>query len=359
MATVTFSDALTKFSTLQWRAHPCVRMHVVSTYGRSLVSFDLSDGPETHPEYLAQSDVYFKRGYVSEQIESLPAEQRRKILPMDLHYACQSSEEGYIDLARKLVAHSTITGKLSSAPLRTLSQIAKQTWQHRYALAGSPRETQSILASTYESTPERLVKHQIFFRTRVYSPQEARGAADDGSLEKINNMRADLVRALRRAFGNQFVGGLRASEHAKQNYPDCLDDSAAGYVGHIEATKTHLINVTTSGLHGSTGWKLPEFVAASSCIVSEHLHQVSANPLVEGENYLGFDSPEGCVQACSRILKDLDLAQSMRVANRRYHQKYLRPDQFMLNRLLAVQALRDLEGSDHSQDHNVAMGATA
>ena len=337
LAIIHYSGALAAFKTREWRSHPCVRMHVSNDRFSAMVTFDLSDGPEFHPEYLEQSSVYFKRGFVDACVAALPAAQKQKVLPMDFHYACQSEKESYRDVANKLFAQACNTREFSLKRLRAIARIAKGTWQHRNALKGTPLETQPILASSYESSPERLVENKVFFRTRVYQPEDAAGAASDGSLANVNNMRANTVRALREAFGERFVGGLRASDYAKQTYPDCLDNSQADYVGHIEATKSVLVNVTTSGLHGSTGWKLPEFIAASSCVVSETIHQRSANPLKKGENYLEFRSPEGCVKACQSLLNDLDLAQSMRIANRRYHQKYLRSDQFMLNRLQEIE----------------------
>ena len=318
---------LTPFRGSEWRAKPCMRMRVNEADGcEVLVCFDLSDGNVVHDEYLAEADVYFKRGYDPEYLATLTPAARVKVQPMALQYACLSPTETYLDVAAKHLANQRLHGRLYSKPLNAMARIAKRTLAHRHPRSGNPLPWQPIAINHYVSRPDTPVADKIFFRTRVYSPDDARGAAQDGSLHRINDLRADTVRTLRAAFGDRFVGGLRPSPYAVAHYPDCLVRDDPGYVGHIDATKAYLINVTTAGLHGSTGWKLPEFLAAASCVVAETPRYSSAVPLAPGLNYLEFAAPEGCAAACERLLSDPGLASAMRMANSAYFNEHLRPD---------------------------------
>ena len=89
-----------------------------------------------------------------------------------------------------------------------------------------------------------------------------------------------------------------------------------GLRGHVELSKRCFINVNTAGLHDSTSWKIPEYMAGSRCIVSEPLTYETAVPLIEGKHYLPFRTPEVCVRACEQNLSgDAESANTMRKDN--------------------------------------------
>ena len=53
---------------------------------------------------------------------------------------------------------------------------------------------------------------------------------------------------------------------------------------------------------------MAEYMAASRCIVSERPLYESATPLVAGQHYLPFSTPEECVAACQRLIDEPDTA---------------------------------------------------
>lgn len=85
----------------------------------------------------------------------------------------------------------------------------------------------------------------------------------------------------------------------------------------------------------------------SRCIVSEPLAYELPTLLTEGLNYLTFDTPEACVEACKGILDDPELAATMRRANYDYYQQHIAPGALigrMLETALAHhRKTRDLE----------------
>jgi hypothetical protein len=177
--------------------------------------------------------------------------------------------------------------------------------------------------------PQEPAQAKIFYRTRVYGPKDAPENFRLGRMNEVNDFRANTVRALKARFGDRFIGGLRDSAYAKATYPDCMFPGDPGLRGHVELSKACLININTAGLHDSSSWKMPEYMAGSRCIVSEPTVYETPEPLVEGRHYLPFSSPEECVAACERLLGDAELVRTMRTENFAYYSAHIRPDRLM------------------------------
>ena len=237
---------------------------------------------------LELADVYFKRGYDAASVGRLPPHLSRKVHPFGLQFACSSPNETLWDVfAGHYLQYRRSTSLLIDAG-RAAQRFGRAAGRHLLSRL-SPRFHNPMRLAAFENDPGSAVSSGVFFRTRVYSPADAPGAHRQGDLQQLNEMRANVVRALRRAFGNRFAGGIRDSDFARSKFPDCVMDRRYGHAQHIQETKTHLVNVSTMGLHNSTGWKLAEFFAASSCIVCEPPRQGLPDPLIAGKHYL--DSP--------------------------------------------------------------------
>jgi hypothetical protein len=173
--------------------------------------------------------------------------------------------------------------------------------------------------------PEEPAEERILFQTRLWMPQEC-PRISEGRLAVINKTRVNMVRSLRKAFGEQFSGGLIPTALAQQQYPDCcLPSGNAGRRNYFDLVKSCLICVTTAGLHESIGFKLPEYLAASRCIVTEPLKYRLPVPLEDGKHYLSFRTADECVTACERLLKDSQFANQMRRANHDYYLSEVEP----------------------------------
>ena len=91
------------------------------------------------------------------------------------------------------------------------------------------------------------------------------------------------------------------------------------------------------GLHGSTGWKLAEYVAAGRDIVTEPLRYTLPGGFEEGKNYKTYTSPAQCEEQLRQLLADPAAILTMAQHNADYYQMWLRPEQQVR------QALRQLE----------------
>jgi hypothetical protein len=309
-----------------------LRIDVDAGGGRELkVCFDTADWRTIASlDDLRDVDVYFKRSYHAPYLDELEAPLRRKVLPLGLLYGCSSRQESIAQSVRDAFAYQRATGALRDNPLKALKHAVASPIKR--ALDGATRAATPRLPlyiDEFEVGPERPAEPKIFYRTRVYGPSDAPDTFRDGRMNEVNEMRVGTVRALKAHFGDRFVGGLRFSAYAQATYPDCLDTGDRGLRGHVAISNTCLISVNTAGLHDSTSWKIPEYMAGSRCIVSEPMLYPTPVSLVEGTHYLAFSSAEECVAACERLLSNPELARGMRAANFAYYRAYVRPDRLI------------------------------
>ncbi len=303
-----------------YHAIPAVlRIAVTAARRRVEICFDTEDWRRiASPDDLRTADIYFKRSYHAAYVAELEPALRCKVAPMDLQYACSSRKESRLQSIRDLAAMQIASGSLRRTPLQALKHIVGLPLRRTLtAMRAYPRLHLPMYIDEFESTPDLPAQLKIYYRTRVYGPDDAPESFRLGRMNEVNDLRANVIRALKAHFGERFIGGLRDSEHARRTYPDCLYPSDPGLAGHVALTKDCLVAVNTAGLHDSTSWKMAEYMAASRCIVSERPFYESAAPLVAGKHYLPFSTPEECVAACERLIDEPDTARAMRAASLR------------------------------------------
>jgi hypothetical protein len=143
----------------------------------------------------------------------------------------------------------------------------------------------------------------------------ARRGSPGRRLDELNDRRAQLVRALREAFGSRFRGGLIPTPLAKEAYPDCISNLPTTQAAYLEEVKQAQIGVVPRGLHGSVPWKLAENLAASRCVVSESWTVSLPPPLESGTNVLWFEHVEECLASIDHLLSHPRAAAAMQRAN--------------------------------------------
>src|SRR4051812_32824231 len=114
-------------------------------------------------------------------------------------------------------------------------------------------------------------------------------------------------------------------------------------------SKRSLVGVYSRGLHHSLAFKLAEYLAASKCVVSPPFRNELPAPLVEGANYLQFQSVEQCVAQCQRLLRDADLAAAMRRQNRAYFLREVEPASHLRRCLDRAFAANDIDSKTGRQ----------
>jgi hypothetical protein len=136
--------------------------------------------------------------------------------------------------------------------------------------------------------------------------------------------------------GTRFLGGFNHNAYTTAAYEDCLVKNAAitEKESYLRTLRSFPICIATTGLHGSNGWKLAEYVACAKAILSEPLVYEVPGGFAPGRNYLEFMSPGQCVEQAHRLLADQNLRNELMTANALYYRAHLRPDSLVLNSFL-------------------------
>jgi len=288
---------------------------------------------------LANNDVYFKRSYANVELCRLSERDRVKVRPYGFNYACSTdSQVRSLLFAKQLVSFEWMNTAHRQGPLRSMRRLLGHPVRW---LNGKPIEVTASSPLPYmdfEVGAAAEAKRAVIFLTRLWRPSDEPGV-DSDRRRQLNEARIELIRTLRRRLGQRFLGGVERDPYSEQECPDCIIDSATIKTSYVRFMKDHLIGVATTGLHGSVGWKLAEYIAAARCIVSEPIRPEGSLGFAEGTHYLSFHAAESCADACLRLLDDPTLAHKMRVANEDYYQRELRPPAMILKRLTRAMAV--------------------
>lgn len=290
----------------------CLTVRRTDTEKEYLLAIDLRDRSDVLTMPLVErADVYLKRSYYEPDLAGLPPELRRKVIPFGLNYACRNA-------ASTRAVLSALAPRMALEFLRSPRKASRRLNPRSSVLY---QYLTTALESEFEQGPEEELERTVLFQTRVYEPEEIQ---PDNPAE-INEGRVRLVRELKKAFGPKFRGGLVPTAYAKENYPDAVSEQPTRQAQYIAWGKRSLVGVYTRGLFHSLAFKLPEYLAASKCVVSEPLRNALPAPLVAGEHYLEFRTAEECVEQCSRLLEDANLAKELRRAAWDYYRREVKP----------------------------------
>ena len=284
--------------------------------------YDCHDSHEIDETAASKVDCYFKRSYDQSRI---PRAIRSTVFSLGLNY------EVYPNLLDSFE-------------------------QHRLKSLRSPHDVPDT--ARFRPTVERMyalpkiLPARVLFMTRAWDPFDHPDRSEEKIAERvcINESRARCVKLLKRAFGDSVMAGLLHTEYAAQQYADVLlpDNRISEKQNYLKLLAHYPICVTTTGLHGSIGWKMGEYVAFSRAIVSEKLNHDVPGDFKQGQNFLAFDEPDQCASVVNDLLSDSNLRYAMMEANHDYYLNYLKPD-VMIRRTLRI----GLTGSDDTLKQSV------
>jgi hypothetical protein len=297
------------------------------------VCFDMRDGPIIDRAALLESDVYFKRTYTHPELCHVPTGARTKVRPFGLNYACSSkSQLRSLAFAKQLLFQKPTSAERSAGPLGSMRRGVSRPVRWLGGPAIEVSASSPLQYSEFEASAQAPTERSVIFLTRLWCPA---GKPDDVAeqFRALNEFRIELIRTLRNRLGDQFLGGVERNDVSEQLCPEYILDQDTIKTRYVTSMKRCLVGIATTGLHGSIGWKLAEYVAASRCIVSQPLQPVTCPGLVEGTHYLPFGTADECATACERLLNDPTLAQAMRDHNEAYYRNELEPSVMMLKRL--------------------------
>lgn len=279
------------------------------------LAIELSDHSDLWAEdLLAWCDVYAKRNLNRTQSCSTP----EKVIPFGLNWAYHSRSSAIAVL--KLLAP-----KLASSPT--------SRWKEIYRYLATPHWR------AFEYRPDQPAEQAILFQTRVWSSADAPGD------EHVNELRVNVIRALKREFGHRFQGGLVPTPLAIQNYPDLVSASPSRQSQYVRWAKRPLVAIYTRGLFGSLAFKMGEFLASSKCVVSEPIVNELSAPL---DHLLTFRSEAECLASCDALLSDRQMAEFHREQAWSYYQRHLEPRAHMLDLLARARSVAGKKNMDRS-----------
>jgi hypothetical protein len=73
---------------------------------------------------------------------------------------------------------------------------------------------------------------------------------------------------------------------------------------YLELVRSHAVCIATTGLHGSTGWKFSEYVAAARGIVTEPLRYEVPGDFKSEQNYLEFTNEDELIAGISDLVRN-------------------------------------------------------
>jgi hypothetical protein len=272
---------------------------------------------------LDHCDFYFKRSYSEAVNAALPPSQRRKIRPLGLGYRVLPSSVDMFAVRRAF--------RLRGAARTHVRSVLRQAVDVHNLVRFEPR------VHAMESAPDFTLEPRVLFLVAAYDPHDDSGRTPEKVEDRIyiNETRARCIRLLKKALGDRFTGGFASSPFTTKHYGDLVaPETTTLQQNYLATVRSHPICVATTGLHGSIGWKLGEYVAFSKAVVSEKLVYGVPGDFAPEKHYLEFTSPEGCVEAAVRLVENRDLRERLMSNNAAYYQSYLRPDSLINHALV-------------------------
>lgn len=293
--------------------------------GAGSALLDIHDSWEIDAGALVRHDLYFKRSFRTDLLLMAGGE---RIRTLGLLSDVRSDGLDQYELQR-LVAALDATPARVRAMLRWLSSSVSA----RFGAGNRPNWSRMHAPPRHDQPPRVLLMARLWNPDDL--PQDERDKREER--QRINQMRVDCIRALRKAFGAQFYGGLLPDEFARRLAPDAILESGcqAAPQEFIRRVREHPVCVTSVGLHGSNGFRLAELVALSRAIVTEPLRYRVPGDFAPGANYLEYTTPDECVAQVARLFDRPGERQALMERNWAYYQQWLRPDRLAL-RLVAL-----------------------
>lgn len=253
---------------------------------------------------------YFKRSHFAPDVSAgVPSSLQSVVRPFGLTFGCGSRTA-----ARRLLLPAIAT--LFRSTLRAQPRWVRRTLREYWTLARLP------VAGQFEVPAEVPRRNVVLFQTRLWADGEVVGG---DSAAAVNAERIALVEALRLALGARFLGGLVPNAVARQLRPDLLTPYPVDRRSYLALQRTAGVVVYSRGLHHSTAWKLPEYLAASSAIASPPIRNALSAPLVGGVHVVGFDDPAQCAERCMQLLEQPERQAALRFQAQAYYRAHVEP----------------------------------
>lgn len=284
---------------------------VLAQYRGKTLAYDLWDGyqnPEGMKKALDMADIYFKRSFSPEKNQVLFPEYAKKMHPLGFNYHLTHKD----------------------------NPINEPWWKALIKPLTGRTPERFFVPEVFEAEPKLPQgRPKVLFLAQLWEEDEP-GLPPSIVAERqyINEMRLEIMRSLRKEFGDSFIGGLVSSPLSLRRAPELvLPRQKTERRAYLSLVHDADICIGTMGLYESIGWKTAEYIAAAKAIVNERLRYQVTGDFAEGKNYLAFANGAECVQAVKALASDWDALYHMKQANREYYLNYLKPEVLVKNSL--------------------------
>ncbi|GEM_PF-4153248 len=257
-------------------------------------------------ERLIAAKTYYKANYhiVPSQMVHIPAPLRPRIQPFGAYFPARPTRD-----------RAVITRQIGHVLAETRIANDDRLWRVYSALfKRRARYTERLTLPDYEQTYP--IEPVIFFNPGCWVEKNL-------TARQVNHLRAQLIRALRKEFGDRFVGGFVPSAAAQAHYPDLQFDRTLTHAEYIHMGASARVAIYTNGTHGCISWKLGEYLAAGACIVGEKLN--NELPASLGDAFAGFKTADECLAHCHRLMRDDSAMMHARESARAYYREFVQP----------------------------------
>lgn len=275
------------------------------------LGYDMADGYNFQnssdiDEYIVACNRYFKRSFSSEMNEKIFPNSSDKICRWGFNYLATCDGNNYFNRNPEKKLLEAVNLFRGRKPLKYFTY------------------------DRFEALPDKNEDPHILFMTRLWSPSQT----SSKNLDRLNTVRIETARALRKEFPNNSIAGIYDSELARELCPELiLSGKLTKRENFLKTMKSSDICIGSTGLHGSIGWKTGEYIAASRAIINEKfLYEVTGNFEV-GRNYFEFEGVDECMSHVETLFKNPDKVFEMKRRNHDYYLNFLRPDVQVANSL--------------------------
>lgn len=279
------------------------------TYRGKEIIFDMADDYFLDYELLDRCDFYVKRMLLKSDFF-----QNEKLIPFGLNYSVMVPNSFFEKIWRK-------DPRLISYSFKYKFELSR--------LLGINDSIYNLHLTNMESDPKDNGK--VIFGTRLWDPQNNEVDWKKQERKKLNNQRIAIIRKLRKAYGEDFLGGVEESELSQIICPDLLiSKSESKKTNYLLNLKEGIIGIANYGLEGSIGWKFAEYITHGMAVVTTPIdaYLLHGN-LEEGKNYLKFESVEDCIFAVDQLKGNYSYRKEIQKANASYYDQYLHPKRKM------------------------------
>lgn len=295
----------------------CSRILVTekSTGKRKLIGFDWSDSPRLiYKNKLDTCDYYFKRNLIPEvTFTYCSKEHQSKIFPLGLTFPCRSKRERPLWVRIIGAYYKFENRKMDSKSFGYILKKMIYSIQTPITLM----EESLFLPSNQERK-----KNTILFQTRAYDPNFIGNPHDS---KEITFERAEIIRTLKHEFGNDAIAGFTPSDYACRVFPELVIYENIENRKYLDLEKKVEICIYSRGLNDSPAFKLGEYLAAGSCIVSQRIPTLLPKPLTDGVELAYFDSVDHLLELCHCLLASVELRETLRKNAFNYYLQEVRP----------------------------------